>query len=105
MIGSWSIERGDFVSLFLAFLFLFFVLLFVGVVVYWFNRLHRVPSLKLVGKTMLLSLRTFPPVLTHRVRSVPGRIRHRWDARNEKPSPYPPSPSISKAKRVKKKKK
>lgn len=93
MLGAYSLASGDFLSTFVLFLFLFFVLLFLSVVLYWFNRAHRVPSLRLVVKTMLVSLRTFPEIITHRVGAVPGRIHHRLDSSRPKPSPYPSSKS------------
>lgn len=91
MLGAYSLASGDFLSTFVLFFFLFFVLLFLSVVLYWFNRTHRVPSLRLVGHTMLVSLRTFPRIIAHRVGSIPGRIRHRLNSSHPKPSPYPAS--------------
>lgn len=89
MLGAYSLASGDFLSTFLLFLFLFFVLLFLSVVLYWFNRFHKIPPINLIGKTMLVAMRTFPEIITHRVFSVPGRIHHRLDSSRPKPSPYP----------------
>lgn len=84
--------NGDFLSTFVLFLFLFFVLLFLASTLYWFNRMRRVPSLKLVWKTMVISLRTFPAIMAHRVRIVPARVRHHLnEKKHPRPSPYPVS--------------
>jgi len=104
MLGAYSLPPGDFLSTFVLFLFLFFVLLFLSVALYWFNRTHRVPSLRLVVKTMLVSLRTFPRIIAHRVVSVPARIRHRLDESHPKPLPYPLSRKVAGSKKGKKRK-
>jgi hypothetical protein len=75
MIGSWFPSLDMFVVSVIRFVAVFVVLYFLAIVIYWFNRAGKVPSLRVIWRTMIQLARWFPKILVHRIRIVPARIR------------------------------
>ncbi|MFH0970756.1 MAG: hypothetical protein V1776_04845 [Candidatus Diapherotrites archaeon] len=66
------------------FLFIFFLTVFLSVAIYWFNRTGKIPSLRIIFKTTLTSLKLFPRIFCYRVRIAPTRLLHKIN-----PKKYP----------------
>ncbi len=98
MIGSWSSSPTDILLLLVQLVLIIFVLYFLAIMIYWFNRTGKVPSFSFILKNMVQLAKWFPKILVHRVKMVPARLR------KKKVQPYPEL-SIQKKKKVTKKKK
>ncbi|MEK6821176.1 MAG: hypothetical protein AABY11_02130 [archaeon] len=58
-------------------LFIAFLALFLSIMIYWFNRTGKVPSLKIIFKIIVLSTLAFPRIFFHRIKTAPRRLLHR----------------------------
>lgn len=83
MIGSWSPFPEAIVLSLVRFVAIFIILYFLAIVIYWFNRTGKVPSLRVIWRIMLQLAKWFPRILVHRIKIVPARIRKKTH------SPYP----------------
>ncbi len=105
MIGAWSFNIAVFLPSLFRFVAVFLVLYFMAVVIYWFNRTGKVPSLRVVWRTMIQLAKWFPRILFHRIKIVPARIRKKnYNAYPELPHAHS-SKANSKKKNSKRKKK
>ncbi len=74
-ISIW--DSGEILFSIVRVLLLLFVLYFLAVVIYWFNRTGRVPSLKFIWRMMVQLFKWFPKILFHRIKITPARLRRK----------------------------
>ena len=77
MLGAWFPASEWIVISLTRFIAVFFIVYFLAVVIYWFNRTGKIPSLRVVWRTMLQLARWFPKILIHRVKIFPARLRRK----------------------------
>lgn len=99
MIGAWFLDSQNILLSVVRLLAVFLVLYFLAVTIYWFNRTGKVPSLRVIWRTMIQLAKWFPRILIYRVRIVPARIRRK------KVNAYPDLPNSRMSAKLKKAKK
>lgn len=77
MLGAWFPASEWIVVSLARFIVVFFIVYFLAIVIYWFNRTGKIPSLRVVWRTMLQLARWFPKILIHRVKIFPARLRRK----------------------------
>jgi hypothetical protein len=75
MIGAWSVDLSLLFWTFVRGIIVFFILYFLSVALYWYNRTGRIPSFRMIIRMMVQLAKWFPHILVHRVKIVPARVR------------------------------
>lgn len=77
MFGAWFPHSEWIVISLVRFVIIFLIVYFLAVVIYWFNRTGKIPSLRVTWRIMLQLARWFPKILIHRVKIFPARLRRK----------------------------
>lgn len=83
MIGAWPVDGSLLLWTIVRGIIVFFILYFLSVALYWYNRTGKIPSFRMILRMMIQLAKWFPRILVHRVKIVPARVRKKAH------SPYP----------------
>lgn len=77
MFGAWFPNSEWLVFSLIRFLVVFLIVYFLAIVIYWFNRTGKIPSLRVAWRIMIQLARWFPKILIHRLKIFPARLRRK----------------------------